>query len=77
MQIQQSDRAPFLFTVRAPPEAVPCSCGGVYTTGGTVRSHLHYIKKHRADEEAQFLESARMLAKHHEILVYQHPEPKK
>ena len=74
---QQSDTVPFLFTVPAPPEAVPCSCGGVYSSGARVRAHSHYIKRHRAEQEAIFFQNARALHKKKKIAVYQHPEPRK
>ena len=74
--VRSSDTAPLLLTVPAPAGAVPCSCGRVYATGGTVRSHLNYIKKHRAEQEAIFFRNARTLTKKEEIAVYKHPDPK-
>ena len=74
---KDSGTVPFLFTVPAPPEAVPCSCGGLYSTGGRVRAHQNYTKKTGAADEAAFFKNARALRKKKEIEVFHHPDPKK
>ena len=56
--------------------SVPCSCGGVYTTGDGVRGHAKYLKKKtRNEKEAAYFETARSLGRQSEYRVYIHLAP--